>query len=271
MVAATYPAAYRRLRTYEGGNDDDPQDPGGRTSRGIIQRVYDGYRANKGLPKRDVWLADEAEVAEIYRRQYWDAVRGDQLPAGVDMFVFDGAVNSGPKQSIKWLQRGLGGIVADGVIGEATMAALRANHDNDLLIGNMADQRMAFLRALKTFPRFGRGWTRRVNNVCAAAQALATGSIGPAPVVVLADGGHQKATVDDVARPPVSVEQGAGVATGGGIASGTLDQLSRVSDQLAPFQYTFKVIQVLCLVIALVGVGFTIYALFKRRQTAAVI
>ncbi len=270
MAAETYPAAYRRERVYEGGNDDDPQDPGGRTSRGIIQRVYDGYRVNKGLPKRDVWTADENEIAEIYRRQYWDAVRGDDLPPGVDMFVFDGAVNSGPKQSIKWLQRALGGINDDGVIGEATMAAVAQNADHDLLIANMAAQRSAFLRALRTFPRFGKGWINRVNNLRAAAQAIASGSIGPAPVAVHVDDGHRKANVQDVAMPLISVEQGAGMATGGGVASGALDQLSHVSDQLAPFQYTFKFVQVICLVLALVGVGFTVYALFKRKQTAAV-
>src|SRR5882762_7427948 len=150
MTASTYSEAYKRERVYEGGNDDDPQDPGGRTSRGIIQREYDAYRRRKGLPPQDVWKASESEIAEIYRVQYWDAVQGDELPAGVDMFVFDGAVNSGHKQSIKWLQRALG-ITADGVIGQVTLDALEADDDHDQIIAKMAAARSAFLWALKTF------------------------------------------------------------------------------------------------------------------------
>src|SRR5258705_8638798 len=69
-----FDACLKPLLEHEGGNDDDPQDPGGRTSRGIIQSEYDRYRARKGKPKRDVWTADDAEVDEIYQTEYWDAL-----------------------------------------------------------------------------------------------------------------------------------------------------------------------------------------------------
>jgi len=53
-VDGNCPEIYKTVRVFERGNDDDPQDPGGRTSRGIIQREYDKYSDRKGLPRRDV-------------------------------------------------------------------------------------------------------------------------------------------------------------------------------------------------------------------------
>lgn len=100
------------------------------------------------------------ERDDIYDRQYWDAVKADQLPAGVDYVVFDGAVNSGPMQSIKWLQRALQPVYTgqiDGVMGLATLAALNATNNHDALVDRICDRRLAFLKALRTWCTFGRG------------------------------------------------------------------------------------------------------------------
>ena len=121
MSAERYNEALKRVLVHEGGYVNDPRDPGGATMKGVTQRTYDGYRKRLGLPSRPVSQITSAEVGEIYRRQYWAAVRGDELPAGIDYVLFDGAVNSGPVQSIKWLQRALG-VSVDGVLGEATVA-----------------------------------------------------------------------------------------------------------------------------------------------------
>lgn len=97
------------------------------------------------MQPRSVQKLTAPERDAIYRRQYWDAIKGDKLPAGVDYVVFDGAVNSGPKQSIKWLQRALGSAYRgqiDGVIGLATFAALEATEDHDALIDRICDRRM---------------------------------------------------------------------------------------------------------------------------------
>jgi len=270
MVSTTYTEAYKRERVYEGGNDDDPQDPGGRTSRGIIQREYDAYRRRKGLSPQDVWKASESEIAEIYRVQYWDAVQGDELPPGIDMFVFDGAVNSGPKQSIKWLQRALD-ITADGVIGQVTLDALEADDDHDQIIAKMATARSAFLRALKTFPRFGRGWMSRVDNLTKASQALASGSIGPSPISVADFGGHTKARITNVATPPVSVETGAATTVATTTASGVIDQIQSVASQLSPFQDTLTVVKYIVIAIAVISAGITIYSIIRRKQINAVL
>ncbi|MBK3411478.1 putative peptidoglycan-binding domain-containing protein, partial [Methylobacterium ajmalii] len=100
----------------------------------------------------------------------WDAVQGDALPAGLDYALFDFAVNSGPKRAVIGLQRALG-IADDGRLGPVTLAAL-AGRDVPGLVNALCDGRLAFLRALSTWPRFGRGWGRRVEEVRAAALAL---------------------------------------------------------------------------------------------------
>ncbi len=82
--------------------------------------MYDAYRARKGLPGQDVRHITAAEVADIYRVQYCNEVEGDDLARGLDYFLFDGAVNSGPSQSIKWLPRALGSVAVDGQMGQAT-------------------------------------------------------------------------------------------------------------------------------------------------------
>lgn len=111
-----------------------------------------------------------ATVAPLYRRRFWDAIQGDALPAGLDVALFDFAVNSGPKRAVIGLQRALD-VADDGRLGPVTLAAL-ADRDRPGLIGAVCDGRLAFLRALSTWPRFGRGWTRRVEEVRVASLAL---------------------------------------------------------------------------------------------------
>lgn len=263
-MIGNFQKAYDRVRIYEGGNDDDPQDPGGRTSRGIIQRVYDGYRRGKGLPTRDVWTASEAEVKEIYKTQYWDLIRGDELPAGVDLFVYDGAVNSGPSQSTKWLQRALG-VRADGDIGHATLAALKADKDNDRLIANMADQRMRFLQNLKHFKRFGNGWTKRVNSAEKISQAWASGSVGPQPVRVEDLGGSKKAKVEDADEPIISQENGTAITTTSAASSGLIDTLQNFSTMLQGME-TIQYVKYALIAIAVIAFGVTIYSIWKTNK-----
>ena len=177
MAASSYGEALARLLVHEGGNDDDPRDPGGRTSRGILQREWDAWRRTRpGLPT-DVWRAPQDQVEAIYRQKYWDALRCDDLPAGVDYAVFDYGVNSGIGRAAKVLQR-LVGTAVDGEVGPDTIAAAaRANAGK--LIEAICDERLAFLQGLRTWPTFGKGWTRRVREVRAA--ALAMNAAPPSP------------------------------------------------------------------------------------------
>ena len=270
MTAQNFAAALKRVLVFEGGKVDHPRDPGGRTNQGVIQRVYDGYRARKGWPKRDVYLMEAAERDEIYRAQYWDAVRGDDLPAGVDYVVFDGAVNSGPAQSVKWLQRALGGVKIDGELGEATLAAVTAHPDHDALIAAICARRLAFLKALRTWSTFGKGWSARVSGVRQIGQAWASGSVGPAPVHV--EGGNAKATLDQ-ARP-LPVMAGGDAAIGGGVATGGLGgALQQAQDALAPLAGNSTILGniVAALVVtgALITIGGLGYRFLAQRRAAA--
>jgi len=181
MVQKTQAKALQLVLAHEGGFSDHPQDPGGATNKGITQAVYDGYRTSNGLATRSVRSITNAEVAAIYDQQYWDRANCDRLPAGLDYAVFDYAVNSGVSRAAKDLQRQLG-VKADGVIGMGTLAAAEGA-DTQGVINGLCDRRMRFLRSLRTFGTFGRGWTTRVEGVRRAALELAgTQPVAPQPV-----------------------------------------------------------------------------------------
>lgn len=142
---------------HEGGYSNHPKDPGGATNMGITQRVYTAFGGG------DVRGITHEDVAKIYKAQYWDHIRADELPTGVDYAVFDFAVNSGPARAAKYLQ-GVLGVTQDGHIGEITLAAA-GDADAGKVINELCDTRLAFMRRLKTWNTFGKGWSRRVADV----------------------------------------------------------------------------------------------------------
>lgn len=148
------------MLAHEGGYVDHPADPGGATNYGVTQRTYDGWRRRQRMEMRPVRQITMDEVRAIYAEGYFALVRFDEMPSGVDYAVVDYAVNSGPGRAIRDLQRVLG-VTADGVFGPVTMAAV---HDAApvTVIRDLCLTRMAFLRRLRHWPTFGRGWTRRV-------------------------------------------------------------------------------------------------------------
>ena len=148
------------ILAYEGGFVNHPKDPGGATNQGITQRTYDAYRRRIGHATQSVRLIDNVERDTIYRVQYWDVIRGDDLPSGVDAAVYDFAVNSGPSRAAKFLQSVVGA-KQDGVIGLQTLDAA-ARLDPVVVIERLCADRMSFLRGLKTWGTFGKGWSRRI-------------------------------------------------------------------------------------------------------------
>jgi lysozyme family protein len=167
---------------HEGGWSDHKADPGGATNLGITIGTYRRY-INRNGTKDDLKRLTVAQAAVCYRRHYWDKVKADDLPAGIDYAVFDFAVNSGPGRAAKYLQAVLG-VKQDGVIGPVTIAAARSA-PAVRTIHSLCDRRLAFLRALKTWEDFGRGWQSRVLGVRndalhMAEQALAAARNAPA-------------------------------------------------------------------------------------------
>ncbi|TIO15659.1 MAG: hypothetical protein E5X86_19930 [Mesorhizobium sp.] len=147
---------------HEGGYVNHPRDPGGATNKGITIATFRRYVNAKGTPE-DLKRITTAQAGIVYRRQYWDAIRGDELPDGVDYAVFDFAVNSGPSRAAKYLQAILG-TVQDGRIGPATIAASKAKPAG-VVIDALCDARLSFLKRLKTWGTFGKGWSARVSSV----------------------------------------------------------------------------------------------------------
>ncbi|RUV20369.1 MAG: N-acetylmuramidase [Mesorhizobium sp.] len=270
MASSREKEALVRVLAHEGGYVNHPKDPGGPTNKGVTQRVYDAYRRGKGLGTRSVQQISNQEIADIYDRQYWDAVKGDELPAGVDYVLFDGAVNSGPKQSIIWLQRALGPLYkgrVDGTMGLTTIAAVNAVNDQDALIDRICDQRLTFMRRLRTWKTFGRGWSARVAEVRSIGKAWATNE---APQVAnFYDGASAKAFAEDSeAAPMTAPADGAlGAGAGGGVIAVTLGSLQ---DQLAPFSYASewigKIIVVLAIVSALLAIGGFAWSWYARHK-----
>lgn len=270
MAVSREKESLARVLAHEGGYSNNPKDPGGATMKGVTQRVYDAYRKSKGLSMRSVKGIQTAELNEIYDRQYWDAVKGDQLPAGVDYVVFDGGVNSGPGRSIMWLQQALrpaykGPI--DGVMGVGTLAALQANTNNDALIDRICDTRMSFLRHLGTFPTFGKGWTARVAEVRAIGKAWASGET---PMVAnFVDDGQAKAMVEDAAAAPSTAPADAAIGAGGG-GLGVSGTLQGLQEQLSPLSYASewitKIVVILALVSALLLFGGAAYRWYANRK-----
>jgi lysozyme family protein len=140
-----------RVLSHEGGYVNDLADPGGETQWGISKRSY---------PLVDIKRLTRVAAIEIYRRDFWQRVRGDSLPQAFAFQALDAAVNHGIETTVRWMQRAAQ-VADDGVIGPLTLGALgRANVADLVLLFNA--ERLVFYTRLSTFDRFGRGWIRRV-------------------------------------------------------------------------------------------------------------
>jgi lysozyme family protein len=268
VTVAGFAKSMPLILAYEGGKVDNPRDPGGRTNQGVIQRVYDSYRRGVGKAPQDVYKMTATERDTIYRRQYWDAVQGDKLPSGVDFVVFDGGVNSGPSQSIKWLQRALG-VTADGQLGMVTLDAVVNYGDYDELVDKIVDRREAFLKALKTFKTFGRGWLIRTAAVRKTGKAWANGTATPKPAKIKET--IPKPLPADMAPPPSNVLGDA--ASGAGVGTvGLGGVLKTTQDTLTPFSSSGGWIQNLVIILivggALLTVGGLAYRFWVSRRRA---
>ncbi len=223
MAALDYDECLARLFVHEGGYTNHPADPGGPTNFGITIYDYRKYvKANATVTDVRAMKLDEAKA--IYRTKYWAAQRCDDLPAGVDDSVFDYGVNSGIGRSGKVLRRVIGLPDNTSVVTDEVLTTV-LKRDAKAIIAAINDERLRFLKSLKTWPVFGAGWSWRVAEVKAFSLLLAERSAvaqaatqSPMPI--------PSAPAKGIIPPPRAVKQiiTKGVPAGGSVAGlGFLD------------------------------------------------
>ena len=182
MPLSGFEASLPFVLRWEGGFVDHPDDPGGRTNRGVTQRVYNQWRVHHGLPPRDVRQIGDAEVHAIYEEDYWLPPRSDLLRRKLDLVQFDTAVNMGVGRAMRLLQGAVGSAV-DGAFGPLTHQAA-AGCDLAATIPAYCHAREAYYRRLaERRPRlrvFLRGWMNRLNALRSEADVAGfEAAIGP--------------------------------------------------------------------------------------------
>ena len=146
----------------EGGYVNHPADPGGMTNLGVTKRVWEEW-VGRPVTEQEMKGLTHDDVAPLYKKRYWDAVHGDALPSGVDLCVFDCAVNAGVARAARFLQRAAK-VDQDGVIGPGTLKAVQEASAASL-IRDFCAQRELHYKSLQTFPTFGKGWMARLDRV----------------------------------------------------------------------------------------------------------
>jgi lysozyme family protein len=156
-----------KILSHEGGYVNHPKDPGGPTNLGVTLAVAKAFGldvdGDGDVDIIDIKNLRREDAIKVFKAKYWDLVWGDRLPSGVDLAVFDFAINSGPSRAVIFVQE-LVGVAPDGKMGPITFNAIVRADPRDL-INKLCDKRQAFLERLSTFSTFGKGWTRRVATV----------------------------------------------------------------------------------------------------------
>lgn len=159
MTKTNCDLAIKETLKWEGGYTNHPDDKGGPTNWGIT--IIDARK----YWKKDASAADvkamPADVAvNIYRTKYWvnKFYNCDDLPAGVDLTVFDFGVNSGPARAVKYLNAEKG-------------------NPPDVTIRNINDARLKYVQGLSNFSVFGKGWMSRIAGIRAKSLQMAAGGV----------------------------------------------------------------------------------------------
>ena len=153
----------------EGGYVNNPADPGGMTNLGVTKATWENW-VGRASDEAEMRSLTPEKVEPLYKKKFFDAVRGDELPVGLDYLLFDFAVNAGAGRSIKTLQSAIG-VTPDGGFGPLTMAAVQAIEPQEL-IERFSQAKEDFYRSLNTFNVFGKGWLNRVADVKLKANSM---------------------------------------------------------------------------------------------------
>lgn len=156
---------------HEGGYVNHPADPGGMTNLGVTKRAWEEY-VGRPVDEQTMRSLTPLIVEPFYKQRYWDAVRGDELPKGIDYLMFDFAVNAGPRRAILTLQETLN-INADGIIGPITLKKVN-EADSKKLVNDYSNKKERFYRGLSRFNVFGVGWLNRATEAKESATRMVT-------------------------------------------------------------------------------------------------
>lgn len=174
MAQHNFGNCVHKVLRHEGGYVNHPDDPGGITNLGVTKKVYDAWTGKESTVDQMKALTDE-DVKPIYEENYWNKIKGDELPNGLDLCIFDFGVNAGPSRAAKMIQK-MADTTVDGGIGPNTIKAINALVKKDGLeevIKLYQAKRQAYYESLKHFDTFGRGWTRRNEDTTAYALEMA--------------------------------------------------------------------------------------------------
>ena len=155
-----FDSSLEAILAHEGGFSNHPSDPGGMTNLGVTRKVWEEWVGRK-VSENEMRKLTPKLVAPLYKARYWDAVKADQLPAGIDYLMFDFAINAGVSRSLKTAQKVVK-VVEDGVIGNKTLAAIN-EYDVNKFVTDFSAAKENFYKSLPTFQTFGKGWIRRVS------------------------------------------------------------------------------------------------------------
>jgi lysozyme family protein len=168
-MISNWQKSFELMLKSEGGYVNNPADPGGMTNLGVTKATWENWVGRESDEAEMRGLTPE-KIEPLYKKKYFDAVRGDELPVGLDYLMFDFAVNAGAGRAIKTLQTAVG-VTPDGGFGPMTMAAVQAV-DPIELIERFSQAKENFYRSLTTFATFGKGWLNRVADVKVKASAM---------------------------------------------------------------------------------------------------
>jgi lysozyme family protein len=166
-IVSTFEKALEFVLRWEAGYVNNPNDPGGATNKGIIQKEYDAYRTEKKLSNRSVKEIEDTEVRDIYENKYWKMGHCDVMNDKLSLVHFDTIVNVGITQGAKFLQRCLK-VKDDGKIGNGTLKALNASNQDSLIPIYLNQRKSFYQKIVNVNPKlqiFLKGWINRVNSV----------------------------------------------------------------------------------------------------------
>ena len=144
---------------HEGGYVHDPNDLGGETNFGIAKRFY---------PDEDIKNLTKDKAKDIYKRDYWDKNKVDEMPEQLKHIYFDMCVNMGKRTAVKVLQRAVVNkgkdIEVDGGLGPMTLGAIK-NVEIDRVRAFRVKYYVDLINKKPEQEKFFLGWFRRALEV----------------------------------------------------------------------------------------------------------